>query len=382
MNTNSLRFLFPLHGDVMVGAADGVWVNDSLQIIATVHADGAQCITVNGVPATKNADGTFSAAVLLDGRFNRLTAVNAATGEQQTISVYVFKKAYHTYRFTVDDFILAFQDLHAHRNDYATIFQNPYLQCFKKAHDLYGSKVHINAFYETRDGAFNLSMMTDRYREEFTANADWLTFSFHARNEMPDLPYAQSSGETIRQDCLLVTKELKRIVGEKAIRNTTTLHWGAATLDGTRALRALGYRALCGYLIRCKGEDYYTDWYKTGDPIVSYYLSGEQVEHAEHRCFWVDPKEDIIFAKIHMILNAGDLTCDRVEPFLDKLIEDPSASAFIQMVIHEQFFYPDYCAYEPDYCERILTMAKWMHEHGYKPVSLSEIIEETDTPVC
>ncbi len=382
MNTQSFRFLFPLHGDVMVGAADGVWVNDSLQIIATVQADDAQRVTVNGIPATKNADGTFSAAVLLDGRFNRLTAVNAATGEQQTISVYVFKKAYHKYRFTVDDFILGFRDLHAHRDDYATIFQNPYLQCFKKAHDLYGSKVHINAFYETGDGAFNLSMMTDRYREEFTANADWLTFSFHARSEMPDLPYAHESYETVRRDCLLVTQELRRIVGEKAMRNTTTLHWGAATKEGTRALRALGYRALCGYLIRCKGEDYYTPCYQEGEPIVSYYLSREQVDHAEHRCFWVDPEEDIVFAKLHMVLNAGDLTADRVELFLDKLSENPSASACIQMVIHEQYFYPDYCAYEPDYGERILTMAKWMHEHGYEPASLSEIIEESGLPVC
>ena len=380
--STQLQFLFPIHGDVMVGAADGVWVDDSLQITATVQADKAQHITVNGVPASKNADGTFSAAVLLDGRFNRLTAVNEDTNEQQTISVYVFKKAYHKYRFTVDDFILGFQDLNAHRNEYTTIFQNPYLQCFKKAHDLYGSKVHINAFYETYDGAFNLSMMTDRYRDEFTANADWLTFSFHARSEMPDLPYADKSYEEVKQDCLLVVRELRRIVGDKAVRNTTTLHWGAATLDGTRALRSLGYRALCAYMICCKGEDYYTDWYKNGDPIVSYYLTREQVEHAEHRCFFVDPEEDIIFAKLHMVLNAGDLTADRVAPFLDKLSSDPSASAFIQMVIHEQFFYPDYSAYEPDYGDRILTMAKWMHDHGYASASLSDIIEETDTPVC
>ena len=48
------------------------------------------------------------------------------------------------------------------------------------------------------------------------------------------------------------------------------------------------------------------------------------------------------------------------------------------MVIHEQYFYEDYFNYEPDYAERILTMARWMHVHGYRSASLSEMIREED----
>ena len=191
---------------------------------------------------------------------------------------------------------------------------------------------------------------------------------------MPDLPYQNKRYEEVREDALLVNRELKRIVGEKALRNTTTLHWGACTVQGTRALRSLGYRALCAYLTFCHSEN--SPCYQNGDPMVSYHLTGEQVAHAEHRCFFVDTEEDMIFAKLHMVLNAGDLTADRVEAFLDELSANPSASACIQMVIHEQYFYPDYVAYEPDYEQRILTMAKWMQTHGYAPMSLSEIIEE------
>lgn len=136
----------------------------------------------------------------------------------------------------------------------------------------------------------------------------------------------------------------------------------------------MGYRALCGYFTFCRGEPHYEGCYEQGEPIVSYYLKQEQVANLEHRCFWVDTREDIVFARLHMVLNAGDLTADRVAPFLDALYARPAESGFIQMVIHEQHFYPDYTAYESDYRERIMEMARWMQEHGYRPVSLSDVI--------
>ncbi|HJD24605.1 MAG TPA: hypothetical protein H9694_10765 [Firmicutes bacterium] len=370
------RFLFPRQGDVMVGQADGVWKGRSLEIAASVEAPGAARLTVNGRPAAKGEDGVFTAPVLLDGRVNRVEAVNPDTGEAQAVTVFVFEKAYHTYRFTVDDCIRAFEDLERHKEEYTSIFDNPFLAVFREAHELYGSKTHINMFYASYDGSFNLSMMTDRYRQEFEANADWLSFSFHARQEMPDLPYRDKGYDEVKADCLLTVGELRRIVGTAALRDTTTLHWGASTVEGARALRSLGYKALCGYFVFCHGEPYY-DCYENGETIVSYYLSKEQTANLEHRCFWVDTDEDIVFAKLHMVLNAGDLPAERVGPFLDELAADPAASGFIQMVIHEQFFYQDYVAYKPDYRDRILAMARWMQEHGYRPVSLSDILAET-----
>ncbi|HIW74918.1 MAG TPA: hypothetical protein H9684_11395 [Firmicutes bacterium] len=382
MNTwqTAPRFRFPRQGDVMVGQADGVWEGRSLKITAAVEAPGAARLTVNGRPAHRGEDGTFTVPVWLDGRVNRLQAVNPDTGETQTVTVFVFEKAYHAYRFTVDDCIRAFEDLNRHKGEYASLFDNPFFAVFREAHRLYGSKTHINTFYETDDGSFSLSGMTDRYREEFEANADWLSFSFHARREHPDLPYRDKGYEAVKADCLLVTDELRRIVGPAALRDTTTLHWGAATREGARALRSLGYKALCGYFLFCHGEEYY-DCYENGQPIVSYYLSKEQTANLEHRCFWVDTDEDIVFARLHMVLNAGDLPAQRVGPFLDGLAADPAAGGFIQMVIHEQHFYPDYIAYEPDYRDRILAMARWMQEHGYRPASLSDILEETQSPV-
>lgn len=367
-------FLFPRDGDVMVGGADGAVCDGGLMITAVIAAPAGAAVLVNGMPARRNAEGLFEADVLLDGPHNRLEATDATTSAGETVTVYVFWRAWRTYRFTVDDFIRSFQNLNEHRDVYGSIFEDPYLGLFRDAHLLYGSRVHINAFYGTDDGAFDLSMMTDRFRPEFEANADWLSFSFHALREHPDQPYRSVGYETMKRDCMRAVGELRRVVGDAALRDTTTLHWGASNLEGARALRAMGYRALCGYFTFCRGEPHYEGCYEQGEPIVSYYLKQEQVANLEHRCFWVDTREDIVFARLHMVLNAGDLTADRVAPFLDALYARPAESGFIQMVIHEQHFYPDYTAYESDYRERIMEMARWMQEHGYRPVSLSDVI--------
>jgi hypothetical protein len=47
-------------------------------------------------------------------------------------------------------------------------------------HELYGTKVTLFLFYES--GGFNLSRMSERYREEFCSQAEWLKLGFHARD--------------------------------------------------------------------------------------------------------------------------------------------------------------------------------------------------------
>ena len=152
------------------------------------------------------------------------------------------------------------------------------------------------------------------------------------------------------------------------LRDTTTLHFGACTADGVRALRAFGFRGLCGYLT----------FAPDGETLVSYHLTHDQVAHAETREGWYDAAEDVVFAKLDFVLNDPALTADCVAPFLDELARRPHERELIQMVIHEQYFYPDYALYEPDYAQRIWEMARWMHEHGYRSASLSEMIREED----
>ena len=369
-NQNCLEFRFPVDGDVLIGAADGTVSADGLHIRAEVSAPDAARLTIGGTAAEKRADGLFCAEVVLPGRTNVLEAADPDTGARRSITVYHCPEAYHTYRFTVDDCIRAFENLHRKRASYTSVFDDPFFAVFREAHERYASCVHINVFYATDDGSFDLSMMTEQYREELDANADWMTFSFHAMREHPDFPYAHADARRVAADAEKVQRELVRIAGRAAVRDTTTVHWGAMTREGARALRRSGCRSLCGYFLFSRGEPCYDGCYAPGERIVSYYLDDAQVENLSGRCLWVDTQEKLLFARLHMVLNAAELSAQRVGAYLDALSQDPAASAMIQMVIHEQHFYPDYAGYAPDYAERIWNMAQWMRENGYRPGAL------------
>lgn len=340
-----------------------------LRIKASVGAPSNTCVRIADIPAVEARAGIYTADIVLKHEKNLLETINETSGERHCITVFAWPEAYHTYRFTVDDCIRAFEDLHRNRSCYHSIFDNPYLAIFREAHARYGSHTHMNVFYEPCDKCFNLSMMTNQYREEFSENAEWLTFSFHSRGEFPDRPYEKANAETLLCDEPLAYRELVRIAGDAVRRDTKTIHWGSANLEGVRALRKLGYRTLNGYFVFCHGEPELNGGYALGEKVVSYYLSHQRVKNLEHRCAWVDTQEDMIFLRLHLVLNVANLAADRIDVELDRIAEGPMSSAMIQMVIHEQYFYSDYGA-EPDYAERILTMACWMRHHNYRPLNL------------
>lgn len=357
---NNISFLTPIEGDILITGIDGVIEDGRLMAPFRIKADRAPL--VNGVPAKPDGDAYVAVVPLICGP-NRIGAV-LPDGEEAVIRVWWLKGAEKKYRFTVDDCIRCFEDLTANRDVYTSIFENPYLAIYKEAHDKYGSRVHINCFFESVDGKFDLSMMTDKFREEFRANAHWLTLTFHAQREFPNAPYQNASYEEVAADCARCVREIERFAGPEVLRESTTLHFGAANAEGVRALRDAGYKALCGYLC----------FDSAGETLVAYHLTKPQNAHAERREGWVDFEADMLFAKLDFVLNDPSLTADRVVPYLDELEKIPHEGQFIQMVIHEQYFYADYFNYEPDYADRILTMAKWMHEHGYESVSLTELV--------
>ena len=169
----AIHFEFPLDGDVLLDGVDGAPSEGCLTVAARVA--GGDSVSVNGVAARREGEAWVCPVSLKPGR-NTLIA-RSGSDEARVRALY-WPGACGRYRFTVDDCIRCFEDLNAH--DYASIFENPYLALWKRAHDLYGSRVHINAFERSVDGAFDLSMMTDRYRDEFIRNSDWLSITFHS----------------------------------------------------------------------------------------------------------------------------------------------------------------------------------------------------------
>ncbi len=367
-NRGKITFLFPLDGDCL-NSADGKADGDRLYIRARVRAGDAAALQINGVPAVKNGD-TFTAEIVLAWGKNVLLA-SADGGECAKISVWRLKNAEKGFRLSSDDNILCLKDIAEHADEYRSVFENPYLAVYREAHEKYGAKVHLNLFFETADldgftprpDYFNLTMMPDKFKSEWEENSDWLRLSFHARKENPMSPYKNASAEEITADCLAVDREIARFAGEKTLARETTIHFGAVTKEGVAALRALGYRRLAGYF-----ELY------NGDPLVSYFYPTEFIPHVGARDFWRDTELDVTYARIDRVINYSPEPEVNVAE-LKKIAEDAHRGGFLEFMIHEQYFYKNYCNYIPKFREIVLECCRFAYENGYIGRFLSEAEE-------
>ena len=353
---NKIKFLSPIDGD-MLSAYDGN-VSDG-GILTEVKLSGSPDLKlkVNGITAKYSA-GTFTAALQLKDYKNTIEAVDSVSGEKAGIVVYWLKNVVDHYRLSLDDNIWFLKDINANAGKYKSIFENPYLGMLKQVHDTFGTKIHINLFYQTE--GFNLSQMTDKYKGEWKDNAGWLRLSFHALQEFPDRPYLTAGYDQVKHDCILVKEQIRRFAGEELMGPVTTLHWGAANVEGCRALKDQGYNALAGYF-NAEGPD-----------TVSYYLNDEKRLNVNNRFIWKDNKEEIILSRMALVINTVKL--EEIVPYLESLRSSGHRPPYVDLMIHEQYFYPSYFNYQPDFRDKVMTAVKWAADKGYKPAFLSECV--------
>ena len=365
------HFLFPVDGDHL-NDRDGKITGDSLFFTASVQSAPGCELWIGDVRASEG-DGIYRAEVRVPFGESTLTAKNMTDGTSATVKLYFSTRSVGKYRISSDDNILFLADITKNKDVYTSIFDNPYLAVYKKAHDLYGAKVHLNLFYAfDREAAkhfsaqrpdFDLSMVTDKFKAEWEQNADWLKLSFHAHAEYPDNPYVNATAEQITAHYTAVRREVLRFAGEATFSEVaTTVHWGSANAECTAALRDLGHRVLAGYFTLNK----------KGEPSVSYYAPRSLVEHVTTRDLWTDTQVGMHFSRIDRVTNIG--TLEDVMADVEDVIADPHRSGFVSIMIHEQYFYEDYKNHRPDFEARVLEPAKLLAEKGYKGALLHEII--------
>lgn len=367
---SSLKFIFPTDGD-FVNKYDGEIIDNTLYVDFLIETDSRD-VSVCGIKADfDEKSGYIKAKVPLYGYRNRIIAKTET--EEKFITVFALsEEKLKKFRLSSDDNIRFLKELT--EGDYRSIFDHPYLAIYKKAHDLFGAKVHLNLFYAFDEKArgcfsgkhdyFDLSMMTDRYKEEFIKNSSWLKLAFHAESEFPDRPYKYADREKIKKDVIKICKEICRFAGKDCISNSTTIHWGEANREVIRELRALGFTSLTGYFIK-------TD---SNEPLVSYYFENEMVDHIGNRDFFMDTKEDMIFGRIDTVLNSG--TIEKVLNEVNFASNDLHRGGFVSIMIHEQYFYKGYRNYLPDFEERVLKSCEMLYNKGYKGAHVSEITKE------
>jgi hypothetical protein len=126
-------------------------------------------------------------------------------------------------------------------------------------------------------------------------------------------------------------------------------------------LRHLGYKGLLGY-------------FNVDDelPAVSFYLDVGQRRHIKKRFVWKDHREDLAFVRTSIVIDKTDLV--NIRPHLDGHRANGGLPPYVDLLVHEQYFYPFYFNYQPDFMDRVRTAVVWAANNGYEPRFLEECI--------
>ncbi len=375
MNMQKLSFVFPIDGDCLTSREGKITDAGDLLLKVSVSASAGHAVTIAGVTATET-NGVYSAEIALSKGKNLLVARDENTGNTAEAKVIFLSNAAGKYRISSDDNLWFLRDLNEHSERYPSIFDHPYMKVYKTAHDLYGAKVQLNLFYATDEFAlskrknsgnyFDLSMMTDRYKSEFCANADWLQLTFHAETEYPEKPYQFAKAEVIHSDCEKIHREICRFAGKECISDCVTVHWGEAAPECIQALREQGYRSFMGYFMYHHGKE----------PLVCYNATNEFIDHMAERDFFYEKSEDVLYGHIDLVLNLN--TAEENLQTVKEITEHNGKGGFVSLMIHEQYFYEDYKHYLPDFAERVLGPCKLLHELGYVGCFVADATEEVE----
>ena len=253
------------------------------------------------------------------------------------------------YHFFIEDNIWFLRDLNRDRPK--SVFSHPYLAMLKRLHEKFGLKIQLDIFIETED--FKLSEMTDEYKNEWKENSDWIRFGFHSRTEFPGDPYLNASYDEVYHDCVETHREIERFAGKECISYDTSIHFGTISKEGMRALRDCGIRGIID-LFAFEGQENLAFGVRFDDKKEAYKY---------------DEETGLNFFYNDMIINLYKL--DEIDGFMEKIPLKPLSV----VMIHEQYFYDFYSAYQPDYEEKLEKVFKTFQNRGYSSVFLNEVVK-------
>lgn len=249
--------------------------------------------------------------------------------------------------YTVDDNIRFLKELT--EGEYSSLFDHPYLAMYRRLHEKYGLRVQLNLFYLCP--GFDLSRMTDRYRKEWEEHSHWLKLSFHSKLEN-SRPYENSGYDEVYADCAAVHREILRFAGKRSLASSTTVHYCLATAEGLRALYDNGVRGLLGLY---GAEQKPNRSYQSTESECARLRAGETVTSS-----------GIAYGGIDVILNAYDIAS--ILTRLTAISDRP----LVKVMIHEQYFYPDYPRYQAEFEEKLDATFSCLVAEGYKSCFFEE----------
>lgn len=301
--------------------------------------------------------------------------------------------------FFIDDVIFVMRDIA--RDKPESIFDNAFMKMLKRAHDEQGMTVQLNLFYRTDffygGEEFTLAQMPDTYKAEWESCSDWLNLAFHAKQEFPDYPYINATYEDVKKDYEQIANEVIRFAGEKSLSTAFCPHWYPVSRMGCKALHDCGVRVISpsyGKLIPYSGDPSTLPYGHSfrllhnrqpetmlftragNNTAITVSLAGyNHISEEENARMYgkdtsiLDEETGLHFRR----LCCGPcLNLETLESVAEILAEH-NGNEYIGCAVHEQYFYEDYFAYQPDFEEKLYLMAKTLTEYGYRWITSKEI---------
>ena len=303
--------------------------------------------------------------------------------------------------FFIDDAIWFLRDLARKRPK--SLFDSDFLGPLKAAHDRFGLKLQINLFYRTDFfygmDEFTLAEVPDSYKAEWQANKDWLKLGFHSLQEFPDYPWVNIDYADVKKLFGMIKGEIDRFAGEGVFTTALVPHWCPMSEAGCRAMKELGIK-----IMECSvGARYRYDGKRDRLPY-GHAMRIEQNRKPETAFFWRDSRNTEIMSSAcsynHISIEQAARTERSLNYVLDhrtgmrfkhlfcdapclNLVDVPTLRDDISKILgrehlcfslHEQYFFKDYLAYQPDYMEKIRVMSEVMKANGYSFIFIEDLV--------
>ena len=366
--TDMIKIEEPFHGAIL-NRNHGTKTDAGLLIKVQGEAPVGKNVTVNGVQAERSGTKFISEVILKDKETEIIAKTDGWLGQNNhAVKVLWDKNSFFRYGFEVDDNIYFLRDIA--RKNYKSLFENFYLKGLKDLHKKYGTKITLNLFYSdgleyTNEKEFLLSQFPDKYKNEWKDNSDWLKLTFHGYSNMPDRPYQDAKPEKLIADLDQITDQIHRFAGEETFIPPTAIHWGMIQPSAYKPLAERGVKVLRGYFD--KGGN-------NGKYDINFNLDEDRSEYLAQHYALKDFDSGIIFGHMDMVINNTPI--DQIIPILEAVAANGNQKEIIDLMTHEQYFWPFYQTYIPDHFQRLDRAISWVTDHGYKPVFYHESFPE------
>ena len=124
------------------------------------------------------------------------------------------------------------KDLNDNKDTYTTIFDNTFLAKLRDIHLATGA---VFSLYIFSKGVIDITTMTEKYKEQFTACSHWLKFGIHS--PLSDDHYETFSDEDFVASYKEISEQIVRFAGRDCLDNMPRFGFFSANKSGLIALK-------------------------------------------------------------------------------------------------------------------------------------------------